>query len=209
VDKLLADKDSFKFIERFNALKSDLLDFAERYHDLENFYDHQKPTWEKLRKANERFQLNRLELERDAQAGPALKRIGEILAAPAPYGLLKDAESLISTVAAVNSALLSARRQEAVAKIDGHYATLTKDIAAGGGDPARRAACLRPLEALRQQVEKEEGLAHVTQAETEGLRLFDEAVKKIENHETHETHEKKKVTVHPLCGRSYGLAAFL
>ena len=56
-------------------LKKDLLDFAERYHDLEHFYDHQKPTWEKLRKANERFQLNRLELERDAQAAPALQRI--------------------------------------------------------------------------------------------------------------------------------------
>ena len=46
------DKDSKKFIERFNTLKKDLLDLADQFHDLEHFYDHQKPTWEKLRKAH-------------------------------------------------------------------------------------------------------------------------------------------------------------
>jgi hypothetical protein len=184
VNKLLGDKDSYKFIERFNTLRKDLLDFADTYHDLEHFYEHQKPTWEKLRRACEKFQLNRLELERDAQAGPALKRMGEILAAPAPYGLLKDAEALIGTVSAVNSALLTGRRQQAVAKIDGHYATLTKDIAAAQGDAALRAACLRPLESLKQQVEREESLAHISQAEAEAVREFDAAIARIEEYTT-------------------------
>jgi hypothetical protein len=180
VNKLLADKDSFKFIERFNTLKDDLLDFAERYHDLEHFYDHQRPTWEKLRKASERFQLNRLELERDAQAGPALKRMQEILSAPSPYGLVKEAEGLIATVGAVNSALLTERRKQAVQKIDGHYATLTKDMAAVNGDPALRAACLKPLETLRQRVEQEESIAHITQAEGEAVNVFDAGIARIE-----------------------------
>ncbi|MEI7686701.1 MAG: BREX system P-loop protein BrxC, partial [Planctomycetota bacterium] len=86
---LIADKDSKKFIERFNSLKKDLLDLADQFHDLEHFYEHQKPTWEKLRKAHAAFQLNRLELEKDAQAGPALKRMQEILSAKSPYGLVK------------------------------------------------------------------------------------------------------------------------
>ena len=89
-----------------------------QFHDLEHFYDHQKPTWEKLRKAHAAFQLNRLELERDAQAGPALKRMQEILSAPSPYGLIKEAEDLITTVSAVNSSLLTGRRTQAIAKID-------------------------------------------------------------------------------------------
>ena len=84
INPLLADKESKKFIERFNTLKNDLLDLADQFHDLEHFYDHQKPTWEKLRKAHAAFQLNRLELEKDAQAGPALKRMQEILSAPVP-----------------------------------------------------------------------------------------------------------------------------
>ena len=85
-----------------------MLDLADDFNDLEHFYEHQKPTWEKLRKACERFQLNRLELERDAQAGPALKRMQEILAAPSPYGLIKEAEGLITTVGTVNTALVPA-----------------------------------------------------------------------------------------------------
>src|ERR1019366_1479860 len=98
INPLIADKDSKKFIERFNTLKKDLLDLAEQFHDLEHFYEHQRPTWEKLRKAHNALQLNRMELERDAQAGPALKRMQEILSAKSPYGLIKEADALINTV---------------------------------------------------------------------------------------------------------------
>src|SRR5207253_5627522 len=115
-------KESKKFIERFNMLKKDLLDLADHFHDLEHFYDHQRPTWEKLRKAHVAFQLNRLELEKDAQAGPALKRMQEILLAKSPYGLIKEAEGLIQTVDAVNLALLASRRQQAIAKVDSYIA---------------------------------------------------------------------------------------
>ena len=88
INPLIADKNSEKFIERFNTLKKDLLDLADHFHDLEHFFDYQRPTWEKLRKAHVAFQLNRLELEKDAQAGSALKRMQEILSARSPYGLI-------------------------------------------------------------------------------------------------------------------------
>jgi hypothetical protein len=180
INKPLTDKESPKFIDRFNTLRPDLIDFAERFHDLEHFYEHQKPTWEKLRRATEKFSLNCLDLERDAKAGPALKRMKEILAAPAPYGLLKDSDSLITTVDAVNSALLTGRRKQAVEKIDGHYATLTKEIATVLGDAGLRVTCLKPLELLKQQVEREESLAHITQAEAEAIKEFDAAIARIE-----------------------------
>ena len=133
INTLLADKESRKFIERFNTLKKDLLDLAEQFHDLENFYDHQKPTWEKLRKAHAAFQLNRLELEKDAQAGPALKRMQEILSAkplrthqggrrPHQHGQCGE------LVAAHRAA------KQAVAKIDAHIATLEQ----GRGRSPRR-----------------------------------------------------------------------
>src|SRR5262249_33791669 len=127
VKKLLACDSSYKFIEQFNAQKSDLLDLADAFHDLEHFYDHQKATWEKLRKSYERFGLNRLELAKDAQAGPALKRMHEVLTAASPFGLIKEVEGLIATVDTVNAALVTARREQAIAKINGHIATLTKD----------------------------------------------------------------------------------
>jgi hypothetical protein len=181
INPLLADKESRKFIERFNTLKKDLLDLADQFHDLEHFYDHQKPIWEKLHKAHAAFQLNRLELEKDAQAGPALKRIQEILSAKSPYGLIKEADALINTVNAVNSSLLTGRRTQAIAKIDIHIAALTKDVAAAQGDANLRATCLRSLEALREQVQQEESLAHITQAESEAVKEFDAAVERIED----------------------------
>lgn len=181
ISPLIADKESRKFIERFNTLKNDLLDVADHFHDLEHFYDHQKPTWEKLRKAHVAFQLNRLELEKDSQAGPALQRMHEILSAKSPFGLIKDADALINTVNAVNSSLLIGRRTQATAKIDAHIATLNKDVAAAQGEASLRSACLKPLEALREQVQKEESLAHITQAEGEAVKEFDAAVGHIEN----------------------------
>ena len=181
ISPLLADKESKKFIERFNTLKKDLLDLADQFHDLEHFYDHQKPAWEKLRKTNAAFQLNRLELEKDPQAGPALKRMQEILSAPSPYGLIKEADALITAVNAVNSSLLSGRQVEAVGKIDAHIATLNKDLATAQGEASLRAACLAPLKALREQVQKQNSLAHITQAENEAVKEFDAAVSRIED----------------------------
>jgi len=181
INPLLADKDSRKFIERFSTLKKDLLDLAGRFNDLEHFYDHQKPTWEKLRKAHVAFQLNRLDLEKDAKAGPALKRIQEILSARSPYGLVKEADALINTVNAVNLSLLKAQRTQAINKIDAHIAALNKDVAKVQGDAGLRAACIKPMELLKGQVDKEESLAHITQAEGEAVKEFDAAVGRIED----------------------------
>ena len=37
INKPLTDKESPKFLDRFNTLRKDLIEFAEHYHDLENF----------------------------------------------------------------------------------------------------------------------------------------------------------------------------
>ena len=180
INPLIGDKDSKKFIERFNTLKNDLLDLEQEFQNLKHFYEHQKPIWEKLRKAHTAFQLNRLELEKDLKAGSALKRMHDILSAKSPYGLIKEAEALIGTVDAVNSSLLAGRRTEAIAKIDGMIAALNQDVAAAQGDAGLRSAGLRPLEALRVQVQKEESLAHITQAEGEAVKELDLAMARIE-----------------------------
>lgn len=182
VKKLLALDTSFRFIEQFNSQKEALLDFADQFNDLKQFYESQKPIWEKLRKASDRFQLNRLELERNDQAGPALRRMQEILAAPSPYGLIKEADGLITTVGTINTALVSERLKQAIEKIDSHIAILTQDIDAAKGDAGLRSACLKQLESLRRQVEAEHSLAHIAQAETEALKEFDAATLRIEEY---------------------------
>ena len=85
--KFVEETDSLRFLNRINENKAELLELAEDVHDLEGFYTNQKHSWEKLRAAVEVLSQNRLQLEADAEAGPALARMEEILAAPRPYNL--------------------------------------------------------------------------------------------------------------------------
>ncbi|OLE72273.1 MAG: hypothetical protein AUI36_01545 [Cyanobacteria bacterium 13_1_40CM_2_61_4] len=180
VKALLTCEESYAFIERFNARKDDLLDFSDGYHDLEHFYEYQKPTWDKLRKAYTTYTLNRSQLEQDAKAAPALRRMQDILSAQSPYSLIQEAEGLITTVEGVNTALLAEHRTVTCQKIDDVIATLTQDIEAANGDEALTSVCLGPLGKLRVQVEGEASIAHIVQAEQQALTLFDAAQGRIQ-----------------------------
>jgi hypothetical protein len=179
---VVADQDSKKFIERFNALRNQLLSFSAEFHDLEHFYKSQKPAWERLRKAYSAFQLNRLELDKDAAAGQALKRMQEILASPKPYGAVKEADGLIATAQAVNAALLSARRADAITKIDGRIGALENDLMLANADAGLRAGALGPLQSLKAGLPSQQSLAHITQAETEAVNEYDAALRRVEDH---------------------------
>ncbi len=58
-----------------------------------------------------------MELERDSKAATALARMKEILSAPSPYKIVHEAEELIATVEAINTSIISQRREEALARI--------------------------------------------------------------------------------------------
>ena len=176
ISPLLADKESKKFIERFNTLKKDLLDVADHFHDLEHFYDHQKPTWEKLRQAHARFQLNRLELEKHPQSAQPLRRIHEILSAKSPYALIRESESLIEAVDSLNTMLLQARREETLIRIDSRIARVQLDLQEAAAAKALQEKCLEPLHKLRERVQQESSLAHLAQMEQEAVSLSDLAV---------------------------------
>ncbi len=177
---LLTCDDAAKLIERFNEREKELLDFSDEYSDLEHFYEHQRPTWDKLRSACDRFKLNSLELGRDEKAAPALKRMQEILSAPSPYGIIKEAEGLITTVDAVNKQLVADRRASALKVVDGLKEQIEKDVQAAGGDADLRARCMRGLDVIQRQVESQESLAHIAQAEREAQWAFEAAIAKIE-----------------------------
>ena len=182
VNALLVPDESNKFLARFNERGSDLRDVADIFHDLDHFYEHQRPMWDKLSAASDRFKLNQMELERNESAGSALRRMSEILAAPSPYGLVKEAEGLIRTVNEVNEALLSERRAQALARIAEQTASVSAEVSTAGGDEALKTTCLTPLENLAKQVSTHVSLAHIDQAEAEAVRLKDEGLDQVERY---------------------------
>lgn len=189
IKALVAADEPAKFIERFMENKAALLDLSETFHDIDHFYSHQKPTWEKLRKAFDRFGLNRMELEREPSAATALNRMKEILSAPSPYSLVQEAEGLISTVESINTAIVTKRRDEALARIKELLVQATKEVETAKSDEALRKACLGPLEKLRETVQRQESVAHISQAVQEAERAFDSALGKIDEFLT-KRHEK-------------------
>ena len=188
---LVAPEDSHRFLAEVNDRGRDLRDLADGFHDIEHFYEHQRPIWDKLRAASDQFRLNQMELERDDAAGSALRRMNEILSALNPYGLLKEAEDLIRTVSAVNQGLLSARRGPALATIAGQTAVVSAEVSAAGGDESLKTKCLTLLEKLAKQVSTHESLAHIGQAESEAVRLKDEALAEVEHYLMQKAEEGK------------------
>ena len=189
---LLAPEDSNRFLAGLNERGGDLLDLADGFHDIEHFYEHQRPMWDKLRAALSRFRLNQMELERDESAGAALRRMGEILAATRPYGLVKEAEELIRTVSEVNEGLLSRQRAQVLATIAEQTASVRAEVSTAGGDESLKATCLTPLENLAKLVTTHDSLAHIGQAESEAVRLKDEALAQVEQYLARKAEEGKE-----------------
>ena len=195
---LVAPKDSNRFLAQVNKHETDLRDLGDRFHDLDHFYEHQRPMWDKLRMASGRFKLNQMELERNDSAGPALRRMTEILSAPNPYGLLKEAEGLIGTVSEVNEGLLYERRARALAKITEQSASVNAEVSTAGGDESLKTMCRTPLEELAKHVSTHESLAHIGQAEAEAVRLKDEALDQVERYLARKAEEGKAVPDKPV-----------
>ena len=189
--KLVAPEDSNRFLAQVNEYESDLRDLAGGFHDLNHFYEHQRPMWDKLLTASVKFKLNQMELERDESAGAALRRMGEILSAPSPYGLIKEAEGLIRTVSEVNEGLLSERRVQALATIAEQTASVSGEVSTLGGNESLKTTCLTPLENLVKRVTTHESLAHIGQAEAEAVRLKDEALDQVERYLARKAEEGK------------------
>ncbi|MBM4067775.1 MAG: BREX system P-loop protein BrxC [Planctomycetes bacterium] len=177
---LLAADEPAKFIERFLENKEPLLDLCDEFHDIDQFYRQQRPTWEKLRKAYDRFGLNRMELERDQSAATAMARMKEILSAPSPYKIVHEAEGLISTVEAINTAIVTKRRDEALARINELHSQVIKEVETAHSDEELRRKCLGPLESLRSTVQRQDSVAHIGQAVQEAERALDAALVEIE-----------------------------
>ena len=189
---LLVPEDSNRFLAGLNEHRSNLLDLADGFHDIEHFYEHQRPMWDKLRAALSRFRLNQMELERDDSAGAALRRMGEILAAPSPYELVKETEGLIRTVSEVNEELLSERRVRVLATIAEQTASVRTEVSTASGDESFKTTCLTPLENLAKRVTTHDSLAHIGQAESEAVRLKDEALTQVEQYLARKAEEGKE-----------------
>ena len=154
--KILANRDSYAFLEHAKAHGDDLLDAGERFSRQETFYTQQRPQWEALRAAyRNEFEPNALFLNKDPEAAAALTTARAILNDPRPYGRIKESAALIATLRTCNEIVVTERRAVALAQIDPQIATIRSDLAGLGVDADFSNQCLKPIQDIRKRIEAE------------------------------------------------------
>ncbi len=178
--KFVEETESLKLLRRFIENKSELLDLSEDVRDLQGFYTNQKHSWEKLRNAVQAFARNRMQLEANDDARPALARMEEILSHKRPYGMLQEAAGLTHTVKTVDDALVAESRGKAVPEIQGLLDGVKGDLdeASASGLVGRRATT--GLEMLLKTAMTTGSIAHIAQARDAAEAAHDRAMTAIE-----------------------------
>jgi hypothetical protein len=178
--KFVEESDSVRFLKRFVENRNELLDLAEDVNDLKGFYTNQRHSWEALRTTVGQLAQNRLQLENQAEAGPALARMEYILAAPQPYNLLQEVADLSYTARNVNDQLVTDARGPAVAEIQGLLDSITAELNKMSANEPLRNRATSELTNLLHTANQATSIAHITQARQTADDAYDRALTAIE-----------------------------
>jgi hypothetical protein len=173
---LTEQKSSFSFIELFLSSDNDLLDFEEDYQDLENFFETQFSTWQKLASAlNQAFDRNRNVLDKNNKASAALKTLEAIYNNARPYRDIRNIEPLISQVSQVNDELLAEKRIRAKSRVEHRIEQVKQQIEAAKVPSELSNKALRPLQLALQSIDNLQGIAEILQEQSDSVNLEDDA----------------------------------
>jgi hypothetical protein len=176
LSSLTEAQSSFQFIELFLSSGNDLVDFEEDYQDLENFYESQFSTWQRLHNAlNIDFDRNRTALEKDADALAALQKLESIYNKARPYRDIREIEPLIEKVTKVNQSLLSDKRAHAKSRIEHRIEQVQKQIKEVNVPSELSNKALRSLQLALQRLDGLTGIAEILQEQADAINLEEDA----------------------------------
>ncbi|MCP4747910.1 MAG: BREX system P-loop protein BrxC [Desulfobacteraceae bacterium] len=179
-NQILSVHDAYELIKAFNDRKPDLEDAYDDLSELKDFYTNQKQTWDTLRDAMERFKVNQSDLEKNPDAGKALSKMRQILKAPNPYGMLKDANALIATVQKVNDVLVDQHCETAAMEVDDKIKSITGllEIHQAGDEVKNR--MLSSLQDFKKQIQAEHSIPQIRYFVKEAQDKYEDEWEEIE-----------------------------
>lgn len=179
IDRQLAIRDPFEFLNAMLASRDDWLDLAEDTHDVLSFYKTQAPVWARMLDGLVSFADNREALVKDTASAQPLAELEAIRANPSPYSQVNRIESLLSAVEKVNEALASERREKALLSIDAKIKEASQALDDAQAEPGVRNAALRPLQELKAQLAGLVSIPRIMFLQQRAGELLDEAMDKI------------------------------
>jgi hypothetical protein len=163
-------------MEEFIESKNDLLDFEEEYQDLENFYETQFQTWQRLSASlNQRFARNRKALEKDESALAVLTKLQTIYEKARPYREIRDVDPLIETINKVNQKLIDDKREHAQMRIDARIERVKQQLEEAALPQNLSNEALSPLQQTKMRIAEQDSLAEINQEVTDAADLEDDA----------------------------------
>ena len=173
---LIETQSSFQFIDQFLDASNDLLDFEEDFEDLENFYETQFNTWQRLASAlTIEFERNRKALEADEQAAKALQELQAIYDNVRPYRDIRNIEPLIEQVDKVNSQLLNKKREHAKERIEHRVCLVQEQIKQAQAPDELSNRVLMPLQNAIKRLDNLQAIADILQEQSEAQALEEDA----------------------------------
>lgn len=178
--RMLDSQSSYQFIELFLDCENDLLDFIEDFEDLENFYETQFATWQRLEKAlSIDFERNRTALEKNASANSALQQLEAIYRKPKPYEDIRNIEPLIEQVAVINDNLLEEKREQAKQNLFERIERVQQQIDQAKVSQVAAEQALRPLTLALQRIGRQSGIADIQQEQADAANVEEQAYELI------------------------------
>lgn len=179
IDRQLAIRDPFEFLNAMLSARDDWLDLGEDTHDVLSFYKTQAPVWARMLDGLTSFADNREALVKEAASAHALTDLESIRANPAPYAQVNRIEALLSAVEKANEALAGTRRERALLSIDGKIQEATQALDQAQAEPSLRNAVLQPLQTLKAQLAGLVSIPRILFLQGRAGELLDEAMDKI------------------------------
>jgi hypothetical protein len=179
IDRQLAIRDPFEFLNAMLSGRDDWLDLAEDTHDVLSFYKTQAPVWARMLDGLGSFADNREALAKETASAQALADLEAIRANPMPYAQVNRIEALLSAVEKVNEALAGTRREKALLSIDAKIQEATQGLDQAQADPSLRNAVLQPLQSLKAQLAALVSIPRILFLQGRAGELLDEAMDKI------------------------------
>ena len=181
IQNLIKIHDASELIKALNKNKDDLLDTDEDLDLLTDFYNNQRPTWDKLKEALTRFGPNQSQLDKNPEAARAMNRMLEIVNAPNPYSMIKEIEGLIAQVETVNTELVQSGRTSACEEIDLKISQLKDELAKHKADDNFSNTTLLPIQNIKKKIETEYSIPQIiTLKVSESQEAYEDALIRIE-----------------------------
>ena len=179
-NKLLNVHEPCKFIETFLNNEDRLCDASSYFATLKNFYKNQIHVWNKLIKAVESFEPNRMLLEKEPAVKKALKTLCKILKEPKPYSMIMEISSLISIVKAGNDPIveeqIASTKALAIEKIEKKIDNVVKVLDEKKANSGMRNKVLFPLQTSKKKINMASSIQNIADYLNDAIDQFDSAM---------------------------------